>query len=71
MTRNVVTWWYRAPELVWAAGEGESRCDQSVDVWSVGCVTYELLEGQALCWDCSSDSQSTTAWVGVIGPCPE
>jgi len=37
-SRNVITMWYRAPELVM----GQKRYTTSVDVWSVGCIFAEL-----------------------------
>ena len=39
LTNRVVTLWYRAPELLL----GASDYDQSVDIWALGCVFYELL----------------------------
>ncbi|KAJ9452974.1 Cyclin-dependent kinase 1 [Diplonema papillatum] len=41
LSRDVVTLWYRAPELLL----GASQYDGTVDVWSVGCVFVELLAG--------------------------
>eukprot|EP00914_Ancora_sagittata_P025537 GHVO01050624.1.p1 GENE.GHVO01050624.1~~GHVO01050624.1.p1 ORF type:complete len:461 (+),score=55.48 GHVO01050624.1:873-2255(+) len=38
-SRNVVTLWYRAPELLL----GKTDYDEAVDVWSAGCVFAELL----------------------------
>jgi serine/threonine protein kinase len=38
-TRNVVTLWYRAPEILL----GSSEYDFSIDLWSVGCILCELL----------------------------
>lgn len=38
LTSRVVTLWYRPPELLLGATEYE----QSVDMWSVGCVFAEL-----------------------------
>lgn len=34
---NVVTMWYKAPELLW-----EIPYDQNIDKWSVGCILYEI-----------------------------
>uniref|UniRef100_U3BS38 mitogen-activated protein kinase n=1 Tax=Callithrix jacchus TaxID=9483 RepID=U3BS38_CALJA len=44
MTGYVVTRWYRAPEVIlnWM------RYTQTVDIWSVGCIMAELLQGKAL-----------------------
>ena len=40
----VVTAWYRPPELVLKSNNYTS----SVDMWSIGCVLLELLDGEAL-----------------------
>jgi len=37
-SKNVITMWYRAPELIL----GERRYTAHVDVWSVGCILGEL-----------------------------
>eukprot|EP01069_Polyplicarium_translucidae_P007319 Polyplicarium_translucidae@DN3089_c0_g2_i3.p1 len=44
LTHEVVTLWYRAPELLL----GHCNYDDSVDMWSVGCILAELLSGQPL-----------------------
>jgi cell division cycle 2-like protein len=38
-TKNVITMWYRAPELLM----GQRQYTKAVDVWSVGCIFGELL----------------------------
>jgi p38 MAP kinase len=44
MTGYVATRWYRAPEIMlnWM------HYDQTVDIWSVGCIMAELLTGKTL-----------------------
>ena len=44
MTEYVATRWYRAPEIVL----GSNRYSKAVDVWSVGCILAELVNGKAL-----------------------
>ena len=44
MTEYVATWWYRAPEIVL----GSNKYSKSVDMWSVGCILAELVNGKAL-----------------------
>lgn len=44
MTTNVITLWYRPPELLLGATAYDSR----VDVWSAGCIVMELLIGKPL-----------------------
>jgi serine/threonine protein kinase len=39
MTPEVVTLWYRAPELLY----GQKKYDIKIDMWSVGCIFAELL----------------------------
>jgi len=43
-TREVVTLWYRPPELLL----GASTCNASVDMWSLGCVAFEMASGRPL-----------------------
>jgi serine/threonine protein kinase len=43
-TFQVVTPWYRAPEIVF----GDPACGTAVDVWSAGCILAELLTRQPL-----------------------
>eukprot|EP00388_Colpodella_angusta_P005885 GDKJ01017848.1.p1 GENE.GDKJ01017848.1~~GDKJ01017848.1.p1 ORF type:complete len:631 (+),score=128.84 GDKJ01017848.1:51-1943(+) len=39
MTREVITLWYRAPELLL----GIDKYTTAVDIWSIGCVFFELV----------------------------
>ena len=43
-TNKVVTLWYRPPELLL----GDTDYDETVDIWSAGCILAELLLGKAL-----------------------
>ncbi len=43
-TFEVVTLWYRAPELLL----GANRYSTSVDVWSIGCIFAEMASGMPL-----------------------
>ena len=43
-TFEVVTLWYRAPELLL----GSNRYSSSVDVWSIGCIFAEMASGMPL-----------------------
>ena len=44
LTDYVATRWYRSPELLLAS----TSYGYEVDVWSIGCIMAELLDGQAL-----------------------
>ena len=44
MTNNVVTMWYRPPELLL----GATHYSNAVDMWSAGCVMAELELGTPL-----------------------
>jgi hypothetical protein len=44
LTNYVVTRWYRAPELLLHC----KTYDAAIDVWSVGCILAELLNGSPL-----------------------
>ena len=37
-THEVVTLWYRAPEILL----GEDCYTPAIDIWSIGCIMYEL-----------------------------
>lgn len=49
-TDYVATRWYRPPELL----VGDTQYGPAVDVWAIGCVTAELMRGEAL-WPGKSD----------------
>ena len=44
MTEYVATRWYRAPEILL----GSSQYTKAVDVWSIGCILGELVNGKAI-----------------------
>ncbi|KAL7324606.1 hypothetical protein PS15p_209775 [Mucor circinelloides] len=44
MTPNVVTLWYRAPEVLF----GDSNYTTSIDLWSAGCIMGELMQHKPL-----------------------
>ena len=44
MTEYVPTRWYRAPEILL----GSSQYTKAVDVWSIGCILGELVNGKAI-----------------------
>ena len=44
MTEYVATRWYRAPEIVF----GSRTYNKSVDMWSIGCILGELINGNPL-----------------------
>lgn len=43
-THEVVTLWYRAPEILL----GQSKYANPIDIWSLGCITAEMASAQAL-----------------------
>ncbi len=44
LTHEVVTLWYRSPEILL----GQTKYTPSVDIWSVGCIYAEMLLGRPL-----------------------
>lgn len=44
LTHDVVTLWYRAPELLL----GQELYSTPIDVWSIGCIFAEMATGEAL-----------------------
>jgi cyclin-dependent kinase-like len=43
MTSYVATRWYRSPELLITSNYG-----RKVDIWAIGCIMAEMIDGQAL-----------------------
>lgn len=65
MTHEVVTRWYRAPELLF----GCRLYDASVDMWSVGCVLAELLSGtgDSVLFSGDGDIDQISRIFGILG----
>ncbi|KAJ1062087.1 hypothetical protein K5549_008429 [Capra hircus] len=63
MTGYVATRWYRAPEIMlnWM------HYSQTVDIWSVGCIMAELLQGKALFPGSDCILGSAPAWLRAGG----
>lgn len=62
MTQEVVTQYYRAPELLM----GARHYTQAVDVWSVGCIFGELL-GRRILFQAQSPVQQVRSGRGSDG----
>lgn len=51
-THEVITLWYRAPEILL----GKEKYSTSVDIWSLGCIFYEIAHKKILfCGDSEID----------------
>ncbi|XP_054713178.1 LOW QUALITY PROTEIN: serine/threonine-protein kinase NLK-like [Uloborus diversus] len=67
MTQEVVTQYYRAPELLM----GASHYSSSVDIWSVGCIFAELL-GRRILFQAQTPIQQLELITDLLGtPLPE
>lgn len=44
LTEYVATRWYRAPEILL----GSTKYSKAVDMWSVGCILGELINGKSI-----------------------
>ena len=44
LTEYVATRWYRAPEILL----GSTHYSKAVDMWSVGCILGEMINGKAI-----------------------
>lgn len=55
-THEVVTLWYRAPDVLL----GSSKYSTPVDIWSVGCIFAEMVNGTPLFTGTSEDTQLET-----------
>ena len=63
-THEVVTLWYRAPEILL----GAEVYAASVDVWSVGCILGEMASGSALFQGDSEIDQIFKIWARLGSP---
>ncbi|EGB06369.1 hypothetical protein AURANDRAFT_70255 [Aureococcus anophagefferens] len=63
LTMNVVTLWYRAPELLLHA----RRYDHAIDAWAAGCVVAEVLRDGRPLLDGKTEDDQFAKVVDVIG----
>lgn len=63
LTNKVITLWYRPPELLL----GAMRYSTPVDVWSVGCILFELLTKKPL-FDAADEFAALKKIFMVMGP---
>eukprot|EP01135_Chromosphaera_perkinsii_P000169 Nk52_evm65s32 gene=Nk52_evmTU65s32 len=64
-TDYVATRWYRAPELLL----GSTNYGKAVDIWSIGCIMGELIDGQPL-FPGESEIDQLYTIQRVLGPLP-
>lgn len=64
-TPKTVTSWYRAPEIAL----GYPHYDYKVDIWSLGCVFYEMLAKRAFVPDVPDDSDEIIS--NILGALPQ
>ncbi|CAL1271072.1 unnamed protein product [Larinioides sclopetarius] len=61
----IQTRYYRAPEVVF-----ELQWNQAVDVWSIGCILFELYTGECL-FTAHDDDEHYQVMLDVLGPFPD
>jgi serine/threonine protein kinase len=64
-TPRTVTSWYRAPEIAL----GYPHYDYKVDVWSLGCIIFEMFAGKALLIDTKDDDDEIVS--RILGVLPQ
>ena len=70
MTALVQTLGYRAPEILLAQEHvDEGVYTAAIDVWSLGCIFYEVVTGDAF-GAARSELESLQLFVSALGPCP-
>ena len=67
LTPNVVSLWYRAPELLW--NKGFVNYTTAIDMWATGCVIAELLQGYPLL-DGKTEMEQMEKMVICLGTSP-
>ena len=68
LTPNVVSLWYRAPELL--LQDGYNSYTFAIDLWAVGCVLGELLQGYPLL-DGRNETEQITKMISCLGLPPK
>ena len=66
-TSNVVTLWYRAPDILM----GSNDYSTPIDIWSIGCIFVEMVNGKALFTGTSEGDQLTKIFQIMGTPDPE
>ena len=61
-TPNLVTLWYRAPEVLL----GSKVYDSKIDIWSAGCIFFEILTGKVM-FKSSSEAGQIKAIIDTVG----
>ena len=61
-TTQVVTLWYRAPELLL-----DCEYDEQIDVWSLGCIVVEMLNNGQPLFKGQNELQMFKAFCQVLG----
>ena len=69
MTPNVVSLWYRAPELLLSGKHQRIRYSFPIDMWATGCLVAELFQGTPLL-DGSSEMEQLEKMQDSLGPPP-
>ncbi len=65
MTNYVATRWYRSPELILSNQYGKE-----VDIWAVGCIIGELIDGQPM-FPGDNTVDQLYHIVNLLGPFPD
>lgn len=68
---NVQTRYYRAPEIIL-----KHSCTTKIDIWSIGCLLYELLTGKLLFHPTKTKTDNRNRhhiynFVSILGPIPD
>jgi serine/threonine protein kinase len=63
LTLNVVTLWYRAPELIL----GANKYGKGVDVWSVGCILGEMFRNRGSLFSGHDETTQINAIFDLLG----
>eukprot|EP01080_Neovahlkampfia_damariscottae_P005898 gene5898-9726_t len=63
LTHEVVTLWYRSPDVLL----GSQRYGTAVDMWSLGCIFGEMVNGKALFPGKTESSPTVKDWPGMKG----
>lgn len=63
LSPNVTSLWYKAPEILFCSSSYSTKCD----IWSIGCIFYELVNGKPLFSNARSEVDMIMKMVKIFG----
>lgn len=63
LSPNVTSLWYKAPEILFCLSSYDTKCD----IWSIGCIFYELVNNKPLFSNVNSEVDMIFKMIKIFG----